>query len=103
MHAFSGRRDPVWPLTPAAAARLVAAWQALAPLDGSPPPPPPALGYRGCSADDAATGRHWSAYGGLVTCAEEARSDPARTFERLVIASAPPDVLPPNIAELAAL
>lgn len=99
---FSGRPDPVWPLAPADAERLVAVWRALAPLAASPPQPPP-LGYRGCVAHDGGGGRRWEAYAGAVRCADELRSDPPRAFERLVLASAPPGVLPANILELAAL
>lgn len=99
---FSGRPDPVWPLAPGDAERLAAIWRALLPLRSGPPAAPP-LGYRGCVADGGGDGRHWEAYAGAVRCADELRSDPPREFERLVIASAPPGVLPANILELAAL
>jgi hypothetical protein len=100
---FSGRRDPIWPLAPGYAERLFAVWHALAPLSGRLPQPP-SLGYRGCFVEDSSGGgRRWEAYAGAVRCGAELRSDPPRQFERLVINSAPPGILPAKIAELAAL
>jgi hypothetical protein len=52
------------------------------------------LGYRGCRLV-APDGREWSAFQELVVHAVDARRDRQREFERLVIASAPPGVLPP--------
>ena len=97
---FSGRPDPVWPLARADAARLVATWESLAPLDGGPPEAPP-LGYRGCFADAGDGVRRWEAYAGAVTCGGQTRADPSREVERLIIASGPAGLLPANIRELA--
>lgn len=101
MRLFSGRPDPSWHLAPADAARFIAVWQDLVPRGGAAPVPPP-LGYRGCFAAEAG-GRRWEAYATTATCAGEVRSDPDRRLERLIIETAPPGVLPPNVAELAGL
>ena len=55
------------------------------------------LGYRGCKVE--APGREtWIAANGSVTrtvaSGSETRLDPRREFERLVLASAPPGLLP---------
>ena len=85
--------------------RLEAQWQALESRDLTPPTAPP-LGYRGglvCHGSDT----RWEAYRGVVTLVSkggrQVRIDPRRAFERLVLESAPPDVLPAHILELAEL
>lgn len=98
-HVFSGREDPSWELTRADALHLAELWRAL------PPSPPKrttvsALGYRGCSvANDR--GERWTAAGGQVTCdaagAVDVRADPERRFERAVLATAPPGLLPGDL------
>src|SRR5436190_24330971 len=102
---FSGRRDPQWELPPARARRLEALWRSLELFEGTPPAPPP-LGYRGCFAHEPSA-RRWDAYRGAVTLsaasAHELRYDPSREFERSILESAPPGVLPDGIFELAEL
>jgi hypothetical protein len=102
---FSGRPDPRWTLTQTWARRVEALWDALEPVERAAPPPPP-LGYRGCLTCDPA-GRRWQAYRGVVTLTSkygrDVRDDPTRGFERLVLESAPPGVLPERIVELAGL
>jgi hypothetical protein len=93
---FSGRRDPVWPVTATAAAELVACWDGLPPVPAaevpaaevpaaevpaaggtgrgaaelaaaaSAAPAAPVLGYRGCVLR-APDGREWRVAGGTVT------------------------------------
>lgn len=98
---FSGRPDPVWEVKPSIAARLEKIWRGM-PLAEIELPPQPALGYRGCFLKGP-RGRHWLAFGGLVTLRSarrpesrpEARRDPAKKFERTLLASAPANLLPP--------
>jgi hypothetical protein len=98
---FSGRPDPTWPIAPATARALVQLWQSL-PETKDPMPPAPPLGYRGCFLRDD-RGRDWRGYGGVVEHAwrrrREARQDPARSFERQLLASAPAGLLPRNLLE----
>jgi hypothetical protein len=71
-------------------------WDPLRPWLGALPAPPP-LGYRGCVLRDPQD-RRWQAYGGAVTLAargkSESRSDPDRSFEKALLASAPCGALP---------
>lgn len=90
---YSGRRDPTWPLAAELGLRLERHWIELPPWSGEQPRPPP-LGYRGCRLV-APDGREWTAFQGLVIQAGDARRDGKREFERMLIASAPPGVLPP--------
>jgi hypothetical protein len=90
---FSGRRDPTWPVPAELGLRLERLWNELPPWSGDRPRLPP-LGYRGCRLV-APDGREWTAFQELVVHAVDARRDRQREFERLVIASAPPGVLPP--------
>ena len=102
---FSGRPDPVWEVKPALAARLEKIWNRLKPSEIEQPPQP-ALGYRGCFLKGP-RGRAWHAYGAVVTLRSarraesrpdshaESRRDPAKKFERTLLASAPAALLPP--------
>jgi hypothetical protein len=98
---FSGRPDPVWELKPALGARLEKIWRALEPAEIEPPPSP-TLGYRGCFLKGP-RGREWFAFAGVVTLRSprrlqsrsETRKDPAKKFERVLLASAPAGQLPP--------
>jgi hypothetical protein len=94
---FSGRPDPVWEVKPALGARLEKIWQSLHPSEIEPPFQP-ALGYRGCFLQGP-RGRQWFAFGGVVTLhlarSFESRRDPAKRFERTLLASAPANLLPP--------
>ena len=105
VRVFSGRRDPQWELPQGSSRRVEALWQSLQPFEGLPPAAPP-LGYRGCFACEPA-GRRWDSYWGAMTLsgpgASELRHDRARAFERLVLESAPPGVLPADIFQLAEL
>lgn len=97
---FSGRPDPEWSLTPVRARALVAAWDSLHAIPSDAVPVAPVLGYRGCRMSDGA-GRTWRAGQGLVLLQHEgvssARADPDRRFERAILASAPPGVLPADL------
>jgi hypothetical protein len=88
---FSGRPDPIWVVSKDTAERLTELWRALPPLSVKEPVPPP-LGYRGCfllSSD----GKRWNAFGGVVTGklrgTSESRWDKERTFEKILLKSAP--------------
>jgi hypothetical protein len=96
---FSGRPDPEWQVPSDALTRLQAIWSSLTP-GASAPPSAPALGYRGCAL--RCPPNEWLAYGGVVTNtaasgAVDRRSDPERTFERMLLSTAPTGVLPPNL------
>jgi len=94
---FSGRPDPTWRLGSSTADELERIWARLAPANRAAEPAA-RLGYSGCAVHTD-RGRTWTAYEGLVTHQEaereERRADPERAFERAVLASAPPGVLPP--------
>jgi hypothetical protein len=97
---FSGRPDPEWQVPADAGTRLRAIWSGLTP--GAPAlPAAPALGYRGCALR-CPPGDEWRAYGGVVSHAAgsgavDHRSDPERTFERLLLSTAPGGTLPPSL------
>lgn len=96
---FSGRPDPTWSVADDTAERLLAVWEALSPWPGPLPKAPP-LGYRGCFLRNG-EGRTWRAFGGAVTFANEARSEPRRdddrSFERALLETAPPDLVPERL------
>lgn len=97
---FSGRPDPEWPVPVEARSRLKAIWSALQPAASAPPAPPP-LGYHGCVLR-CPPSDEWYAYGGVVsyTAASrdvDRRSDPERSFERLLLSTAPQGALPPKL------
>jgi hypothetical protein len=97
---FSGRRDPTWPLPPEQVRRLEEIWSRLKPAVEAAAAGPPPLGYRGAFVQEP-EGRRWYAYGGRVVIQRETltevRADPDREFERAVVDSAPPEVLPPAV------
>src|SRR3982074_105884 len=90
---FSGRRDPTWPVPAGVGRHLEQLWSGLPPWSGERPRPPD-LGYRGCTLT-APDGRVWAAFREVVTLANDSRHDSEREFERTLIASAPPGILPP--------
>jgi hypothetical protein len=96
---FSGRRDPVWSVTPTFARKLVHLWTVL-PATGDAMPDPPPLGYRGCFLRRP-DGGEWRAYRGVVEgrsdAGREVRVDHERAFERLLVGSAPPGLLPADL------
>jgi hypothetical protein len=99
---FSGRPDPTWTVNLSAAERLQALWDSLEASGGAQAQPPP-LGYRGCFLRDAAGKREWTAYKGVVVLktptGDEARKDEGRKFESMLLASAPQELIPPQILE----
>ena len=98
---FSGRPDPTWVIRETVAKQLEEIWASLASWAGAPPSAP-VLGYRGVFLQDARK-REWFAYGGVVTLKEdgryESRRDSRRAFEKLLLASAPKGILPPDVLE----
>lgn len=96
---FSGRPDPVWSVPDEAARELQSLWAGLQPSVGRLPGAP-ALGYRGAFLRYPG-GREWFAYEGIVTLKTknvvQSRLDPARQFEKILLATAPPAQLPPEV------
>jgi hypothetical protein len=92
---YAGRRDPQWRVPAVTARKLKQLWERLE-RSMSGPPPAPSLGYRGSVLDCGVLGR-WFAYGGVVESEDVYRRDPAREFERLLLESAPKDLIPLEI------
>jgi hypothetical protein len=94
---FSGRPDPVWEVKPALGVRLERIWCGLESAE-TEPPPLPSLGYRGCFLKGP-RGQEWFAFAGVVMLRSprrpDSRRDPAKKFERALLASAPAGLLPP--------
>jgi len=99
---FSGRPDPTWSVAGRAARKLESLWAGLPPSVGKLPAAP-ALGYRGAFLRDGG-GREWFTYGGTVTLttrsAVQSRLDPARQFEKKLLATAPPAQLPAEVSRV---
>ena len=93
---FSGRPDPTWHVEEATAKRLEDIWNALKPSTENLPSAPP-LGYRGCWLRDA-SGREWVTFKGFITQkragTSETRANKERSFEKLLLASAPVGMIP---------
>lgn len=98
---YSGRPDPHWSLESAKGVSMLELWQHLTPTT-RPVPTAPALGYRGCTLRHGTT-RVWHAFGGVVSLTAvnvaETRADPTRTFEQMLIDSAPKGLLPRALIE----
>lgn len=98
---FSGRPDPVWSIDLSTASRLEAIWNSLPASAASTLAHQPPLGYRGCFLRQS-DGTEWSVVAGVITrrssTGAETRDDPDRKFERLVLATAPANVLPRDLA-----
>jgi hypothetical protein len=102
---FSGRPDPVWPITPEFSDSITSLWNE-AELSETAPPPPPQLGYRGSFVKDVAMESVLQALDGFVTLErasgkKEYRIDAGRAIEKKIIQSAPQGLLPDFISELA--
>jgi hypothetical protein len=97
---FSGRPDPTWAVPGSTAEKLLGLWAGL-PSRPNPGPDPPRLGYRGCLLR-APDGRAWRSCGGAVTLSEgnleQVRDDADHRFEQMLLATAPPGMLPPQPA-----
>jgi len=97
---YSGRPEPTWPVSAAAAKRLQSLWAAL-PATTEPAPNPSRLGYRGAFLRTSLH-REWIAFGGLVSLKThagiEVRADGERQFERDLLASAPKGLLPTDLS-----
>jgi hypothetical protein len=90
---YSGRRDPEWTVQADAAAALAATVKGLPELVGASPAPS-RLGYRGAWVRMYDGGRVVAFNGTLTMPDGRFRADPDRAFERSVLDSAPPGVLP---------
>lgn len=93
---YVGRVDPSWRVSDAEARAVVAIWTTL-PASDRVHPRGRKLGYRGCWLR-APDGTSWAAADGLVgeraASTSSVRRDDASAFERAVLATAPPGLLP---------
>jgi hypothetical protein len=102
MLLYSGRPDPEWAVTDDEVRRLAGIWATLTPA-ASRSASAPKLGYRGVELhlDD---GVSYLADAGHVTISRggvsETRLDAGRVFEQALLASAPPDTIPPGATGL---
>jgi hypothetical protein len=98
---YSGRPDPTWEVSQADAERLRKLWASMA-SRREPGPSAPPLGYRGSFLQDSKQNR-WFAYGGVVTLtsneSSESRQDEDRRFEALLLSTAPPELIPPQMLD----
>jgi hypothetical protein len=107
---YSGRPDPTWAVPAQQAAGLLEDWNALPP-SRTWSEPPSRLGYRGCWLE-APDGRRWIAHDRIVGFfaslqrrgrpgsapePSDVRLDEQRTFERAVLATAPPGTPLPRL------
>jgi hypothetical protein len=92
---YSGRKNPTWEVSLKTAQRLGEIWMGLEPLDEAPPQAPP-LGYRGTVLDCGSRGA-WVACRGVIESGDIRKSDPGRTFERLLLESAPEGMIPRSV------
>ena len=94
---FSGRADPVWTVSNAIVDELLHVWSALALAPCEPGLPEPGLGYRSCYLENE-RGDVWLASRGIVVHTssgeKDCRRDENRSFERLLLASAPEGTIP---------
>jgi hypothetical protein len=99
---YSGRPDPTWGVSKPLAKKLRELWESLPASQQKCDPRPGRLGYRGAFVRE--TGHcEWVAFNGLVSLITpegiEARSDPARKFEKTLLSSAPKGLLPEAMLE----
>lgn len=96
---FSGRPDPVWHLEEYQAQQIEDIWTQLKVID-SPISTGSKLGYRGVSLECAGQ-KEYLAYDGYVKMQvgiiNEWRRDEDRDFERNLLSTAPPNLLPDGI------
>lgn len=93
---YVGRVDPSWRVSAADARAIVAIWTTL-PASERVHPRGRQLGYRGCWLRGP-DGTSWAAADGLVAEraaeSDSVRRDDERAFERALLATAPPGILP---------
>jgi len=98
---YSGRRDPTWKVSERIAKKLVELWDAMPPSSKAEPSTS-RLGYRGVFLH-APDGREWTAFDGAVSLngpgGVEVRIDTGRGFEKMLLASAPKNLLPDLAAQ----
>jgi hypothetical protein len=96
---FSGRPDPTWSVAEDIGSSLQELFETLESYE-EPAISAPPLGYRGAFLRDDSN-HQWLAYRGVVTLTEpnrsEARRDPGRKFERVIVDSAPQGLIPPAL------
>ena len=103
-YIWSGSRDPEWAVAAAAAQAALTAWERL-PIAERWTRVPSRLGHRGCWLRKHDAGR-WTVEADTVLMTGPAgdpvlqvRHDPARTFERMILATAPAGTLPLSVIE----
>jgi hypothetical protein len=99
-YVFSGRPDPTWNVTASAAAELMELRGRL-PVLAHAPAPKTVLGYRGCWLERPGGPRLVARDGVVVTEGGEqapgVREDGDHAFEQALLATAPPELLPPFV------
>lgn len=98
---FSGRPDPIWSLPVELADQIVRLWTSSTPLPECADAPS-GLGYRGFRVRVA--GDEWIVCDGAITRYRggvpiESREDADYQAERLLLASSPPDSIPPELID----
>jgi hypothetical protein len=97
---YSGRPDPTWSVSTAAARRLQDLWSTL-PVTEKTAPDPSRLGYRGAFLRTSLQ-QQWIAFSGLVSLQTpfgiEVRADIERQFEKDLLATAPKGLLPADLS-----
>jgi len=98
---YSGRPDPRWEISEGQLTNVKHVWATLR-LTKDRPPRAKLLGYRGCLVQ-CTRAQEWFAYCGVVmltrgTHRPSYRLDPSGHFERTVLATAPPGLLPASLS-----
>jgi hypothetical protein len=92
---FSGRPDPSWTVTNTLMKQLENIWNSLEVTHEIPSAP--THGYRGCLLNDKIK-RKWFVYKNIIRLStngfSETRLDKYSKFEKLLLSSAPPGILP---------
>jgi hypothetical protein len=93
---FSGRKNPTWTVDASVGRQLEKIWSTLE-ATGEPLPQTSALGYQGCRLRHIGGGC-WLAFQGRVEREsggiKETRVDSRREFEKLLLSTAPPGLVP---------
>ena len=96
-YVYSGRPDPAWAVAVEVAEQLIALRDRLSPRREAPATRS-VLGYRGCWLERSGGPRLVAHNGVVVTemsgASPSVRDDSERAFERALLATAPPDLLP---------
>ena len=95
---YSGRSNPSWPVDSEVMARIIEIWDKL-PSRSESAPELPILGYQGLNIRNKQMSEEWHVYHEYVSRSvghmREQRNDSDRDIERLLLTSAPENLLPP--------